>query len=309
MQKTANCSQRLHAYPTLPAHIQPGKEDQRVQAVQRGKTAGTFRLPAQMLKIMRITTAIMLVFCLHLSASGFSQTISLSAKEMPMKDVFKAIERQTGYLVWGKLDFLKMSRPVTISVSKMPLETFLSRVMKDQPFTYKVMDNTIILSEKPVSQVNAPPAVVVSAMQDPTMDISGFVVNAETNAPIVGASVSFKKGERGFITRDDGSFTFPHASINATITVSSIGYITFELPVERLALVQPGNTVIINNTPVRRLPNGPFIISLKPGRTSLGEVVINNGIFKRNKETGLLTDTGKRISVPNPVCIKWILAK
>ncbi|MEP7108308.1 MAG: lactonase family protein [Ferruginibacter sp.] len=29
-------------------------------------------------------------------------------------------------------------------------------------------------------------------------------------------------------------------------------------------------------------------------------------IFKINKETGLLTDTGKRIDVPNPVCIKWI---
>ncbi|HRI25257.1 MAG TPA: lactonase family protein [Ferruginibacter sp.] len=29
-------------------------------------------------------------------------------------------------------------------------------------------------------------------------------------------------------------------------------------------------------------------------------------IFKRDKQTGLLTDTGKRIDVPNPACIKWI---
>jgi 6-phosphogluconolactonase len=28
-------------------------------------------------------------------------------------------------------------------------------------------------------------------------------------------------------------------------------------------------------------------------------------IFKRNKETGMLTDTGKRIQVGNPVCLKW----
>jgi len=32
-------------------------------------------------------------------------------------------------------------------------------------------------------------------------------------------------------------------------------------------------------------------------------------IFKRNKETGLLTDTGRRISVGKPVCIKWIKMK
>jgi len=29
-------------------------------------------------------------------------------------------------------------------------------------------------------------------------------------------------------------------------------------------------------------------------------------IFKIDKETGLLTDTGKRINVPNPVCLKWV---
>jgi 6-phosphogluconolactonase len=29
-------------------------------------------------------------------------------------------------------------------------------------------------------------------------------------------------------------------------------------------------------------------------------------IFKRNKETGLLTDTGKRIKVSKPVCLKWM---
>jgi 6-phosphogluconolactonase len=29
-------------------------------------------------------------------------------------------------------------------------------------------------------------------------------------------------------------------------------------------------------------------------------------IFKRNKETGLLTDTGKKIEAGNPVCLKWI---
>jgi len=29
-------------------------------------------------------------------------------------------------------------------------------------------------------------------------------------------------------------------------------------------------------------------------------------IFSIDKQTGLLTDTNKRISVPSPVCLKWI---
>lgn len=32
-------------------------------------------------------------------------------------------------------------------------------------------------------------------------------------------------------------------------------------------------------------------------------------IFKRNKETGLLTDTGRKINIPQPVCLKWIPAE
>jgi 6-phosphogluconolactonase len=29
-------------------------------------------------------------------------------------------------------------------------------------------------------------------------------------------------------------------------------------------------------------------------------------IFKINKKTGLLSDTGKKIRVPKPVCLQWI---
>ena len=49
-------------------------------------------------------------------------------------------------------------------------------------------------------------------------------------------------------------------------------------------------------------PSGNFLLV---ANQNSDEIVI----FKRNKETGLLTDTGKRINVPNPVCIKWISAK
>lgn len=46
-------------------------------------------------------------------------------------------------------------------------------------------------------------------------------------------------------------------------------------------------------------PYGNFLLA---ANQNSDEIVI----FKRDKETGLLSDTGKRISVPKPVCIKWI---
>ena len=46
-------------------------------------------------------------------------------------------------------------------------------------------------------------------------------------------------------------------------------------------------------------PSGNFLLA---ANQNSDDIVI----FKINRKTGLLTDTGKRISVPNPVCIKWI---
>jgi 6-phosphogluconolactonase len=55
---------------------------------------------------------------------------------------------------------------------------------------------------------------------------------------------------------------------------------------------------------------GPRNFSITPDEKHL--IVANQGsdemvIFNRNMETGLLTDTGKRIAVPTPVCIAWRL--
>jgi 6-phosphogluconolactonase len=46
-------------------------------------------------------------------------------------------------------------------------------------------------------------------------------------------------------------------------------------------------------------PTGNFLLV---ANQNSDEIVI----FKRDKETGLLTDTGKRISVSKPVCLKWM---
>jgi 6-phosphogluconolactonase len=46
-------------------------------------------------------------------------------------------------------------------------------------------------------------------------------------------------------------------------------------------------------------PNGNFLLVANQNSDNIV-------VFKRDKNTGLLTDTGTRVDVPNPVCIKWI---
>ena len=46
-------------------------------------------------------------------------------------------------------------------------------------------------------------------------------------------------------------------------------------------------------------PSGNFLLAANQDSDNIV-------IFKIDRKTGLLTDTGKRINVPRPVCIKWI---
>src|SRR5260221_12898560 len=115
---------------------------------------------AQMLRIMRMTSFLLLAFCIHLSARTHSQAITLSAKNAPVKEIFTVIKKQTGYFVFYKNDLLTDARPVSLSVSAMPLEDFLNIMLKDQGLSYKIIDKTIMLFRKPEKPAEPPSAQV-----------------------------------------------------------------------------------------------------------------------------------------------------
>jgi 6-phosphogluconolactonase len=93
----------------------------------------------------------------------------------------------------------------------------------------------------------------------------------------------------------DGKFLYAsNRGESNTIAIFSINQQTGEL-------VSTGHQPVLGKTP-RNFnfdPSGNFLLA---ANQNSDEVVI----FKRDKQTGLLSDTGKRIEVGKPVCIKWI---
>jgi hypothetical protein len=159
------------------------------------------RLPTKMLRMMKLTSAFLLLFCLHVSANTFSQSITFSGRDIPMKQVFAAIKKQTGYVVWGKSDLLQQADAVSVSVQNMPLLSFLDLIVKNQPFSYKVTDNTIFIYGK-----NDPvPGDATIAKATP---IAGRVTDS-VGVPLIGATVVVTGGGRSAITDMNGSFSLP----------------------------------------------------------------------------------------------------
>ena len=93
----------------------------------------------------------------------------------------------------------------------------------------------------------------------------------------------------------DGKFLYcSNRGDGNTITIFSINQQTGKLKVA-------GHQSTLGKTP-RNFnfdPSGNFLLAANQNSDNIV-------IFKINKKTGLLTDTGKRIEVPNPVCVKWI---
>lgn len=100
---------------------------------------------------------------------------------------------------------------------------------------------------------------------DEAFTISGIVIDAETEEPVVGAAVRVEKGKALVLTDEKGAFTYDVGRRTATVLVSCIGY-----RAERIAY---------------KGSNKPFAtIALHSTGSALGEAVIT-GVYQRKKES------------------------
>ena len=76
-------------------------------------------------RIMKLTTIILLSVCLAASAGGFSQTITLHEEKVPIQKIFREIWKQSGYQFVYTDQILKGAKPVTINVREAALDKVL----------------------------------------------------------------------------------------------------------------------------------------------------------------------------------------
>ncbi len=177
------------------------------------------------LRVMQLTTVLLLGLCLQTAATGLSQTVTFSGKDVPLEKVFSTIKEQTGYFVSYKASQVNKAKPVTIHEENMPLEEFLSQVLKNQPLDFTIEENTVFIKWKnevyphfalqPVSATLSPPADI---------NLSGRVTN-NNNEPLEGVSVVVKGTKTGTVTDAGGRFQLSVPSANhVELVFSFVGY-------------------------------------------------------------------------------------
>jgi len=173
---------------------------------------------------MRLVIVLMTIACLQVSASAFSQKITLAEKNAPLGQVLDKIQSQSGYLLFYNNKLIKTVGNVTIDLHEATVQQAMDGVLKDFPLTYSVVDNTIVIKQK-----ETPPVEKPAAPAQPT-DIIGHVTN-DHNQPLDGASVTLKRTQSGTLTNANGDFTLRNVYPTDTLVIGYIGYGRTYIPV------------------------------------------------------------------------------
>ncbi len=190
----------------------------------------------KIIKAMKIIFIFLTVLCLQVSASAFSQRISINQKNMPLEQVLKEIKSQTGYFFLYDLDLIQQkSKPVSINVKNAEIKDVMSMALKSQPFNYEIKENTILIMPKSAS--------LLILMQ---IDVSGRIVD-ENGAAMPGASIKVKGTTITISSNNDGSFMLKNIDENATLVISYLGYADKEVKAKtqlgNISLNQIANTL------------------------------------------------------------------
>lgn len=168
------------------------------------------------LRVMKLIICL-LIISLQASAVAFSQRISLSEKNASIESIIKKIEQQSGYSFFYKIDLLRNNASkINLSLKNATVDQALQQTLSNQPLTFVIVNNTVIIKEKPAGgDRNSSP--------EAKKPVRGRVTE-NGRAPLPGVSVRVDGTNMATTTDANGYFTLNLAPGTYRIVFSSIGY-------------------------------------------------------------------------------------
>ena len=143
------------------------------------------------------------------SASGFSQTISIDVDSMAIRQVIKNIERQTDYRFFYTDGLADLNRKVSVHFTAQSIENVLSELLVDTQLSYRIIDDKLVVV-----------APLESIQQG--LIVSGTISDAD--GPLPGVTIVIKGESRGTTTDSNGQFTITVPGKESILQFSYIGY-------------------------------------------------------------------------------------
>lgn len=205
-------------------------------------------------RVMKLVLILLITTIIQVNAASYAQTVSLNLKNASLREVMDELRQQTGYHFLYKMQLLDETRKVSLSVNNEPLTQVLEKCFADQPVTYTINHNTIVLRKR-----------ITIDDQAQAVKITGIVTD-EKGLPLPGVSVKVKGTTSGIITDGNGKYAITVNDNKAVLEFTFLGFTKQEVNIN-------GRTEIN--------------VKLLEAQTALNEVVvIGYGTVKRSDLTG-----------------------
>jgi len=206
---------------------------------------------------MRLFTlfSLLLFFC-SFELYAQEQLMTINVENASLRDVLKAIEKQTSYRFSFRDAVVDNEKNITISQNNVPVSAVLDAALKGRNLSYSIVSSkSITISDKKNEET----------LSGTVKKVSGNVKD-ESGEPVIGAIITVKGTATGTVTDLNGDFTLDNVSQGSTLVISYLGMNDKE--------------IIVNNS-------SSFSVTLTQSATDIDEVVVvGYGVQKKKLVTG-----------------------
>ena len=220
------------------------------------------------MKLLVLFFVLSVRLCYAIDGYAQSTYFTLELNNKTVKEVFKAIEKNSEYVVFYYDGVVDVNRKVTIQAENKTVDQILDELFAGTSNIYEIKDRQIVISKK----------IRPQEQQPQIKRITGKVVD-EKGLVMPGATIQIEGTPRGVITDVDGSFAIDALPSNRLI-ISFIGMET--------------QTLAIGN-------RNEFLVKMQPKVDELEEVaVVAFGKQKKESVIGAITTvTPKDLKIPS----------
>ena len=175
----------------------------------------------------------LLAFARLACAQDVSQLITLHVDHLPMKEVLKRIEAQSGLHFSYPSRLIDEDELLSLHLDAVSLEEALQMLFRERRISFELAEQQVVLkrSRRKRMQEDVPAEQDSVALEAMKFTLSGFVRDARSGEILIGATVSIPGGNVGTITNSYGFYSLRVDSSVKNLVCSYVGYLRTSRPV------------------------------------------------------------------------------
>ncbi|MEI8272765.1 MAG: SusC/RagA family TonB-linked outer membrane protein, partial [Paludibacter sp.] len=168
-----------------------------------------------MRKTMKVIFLTLAFYCL--SATAFSQSITLNMNNITVKEAIQILKDKTGYSFVYEVNDIDTQRKISVKASSKSIDEVVKQMLAGQKVSYIIQGKNIVVTR---DQKSTSETTEINSQK--SKKIIGKVTD-ESGNPLPGVSVVVKSTRKGTTTDSNGFYSFEEIPENAILQISFIG--------------------------------------------------------------------------------------